>query len=94
MKITLLLTLLFVQCFILKAQYTLTTNDVTVTNGYITSCSYDFSETNIIIPDSLDNQRIIGISSATQASRGVFYDKSTTEISLPTTIIEIGDYVF
>ncbi len=90
--------LLFKKCFMLmvfialsitsQAQYTLTDDDVEVTDGVITSCSYDFSTTSIIIPSSLDDQTITGIGSS------VFYDKGITSVELPSTLTTIGYRAF
>ncbi len=74
-------------------QYTLTNKDVVVENGIITSCSYDFELNNIIIPQVLDGQTVIGIANASFSS-GVFYDKKIASIELPSTIETIGDYAF
>ena len=45
----------------LGAQYTLVDDDVVVTDGVIASCSYDFEQTDIVIPGSLDGQTVTGI---------------------------------
>ena len=76
------------------AQYTLTDDDVVVTSGYITSCSYNFEQTDIIIPDTLDNQRVRKIKDGAGNIRGVFENKGITSVSLPSTIEYIGRYAF
>lgn len=57
--------------------YTLTDEDVVVVDGVINSCSYDFTASNIIIPDTLDGQLIIGI------GPHVFSKKGITSVFLP-----------
>jgi hypothetical protein len=77
-----------------KAQdYTLTDEDVVVENGIIKSCSYDFTITNIIIPATLDGQKVNGISDGTYSS-GVFANKGITSVVLPSSIVTIGKYAF
>ena len=73
--------------------YTLTDNDVVVVNGVIESCSYNFALTDIIIPDVLDGQTIIGIADGFYPV-GVFSEKGITSIVLPSTIQTIGQYAF
>lgn len=50
----------------LKAQYILTDDDVEVTDGIITKCTYGFAIKDIIIPDTLDGQPVIGIDNCTR----------------------------
>jgi hypothetical protein len=77
----------------LLALYTLTDSDVVVTEGIIESCSYNFEIKNIIIPDTLDDQPVIGIADKNHEN-GIFWNKSIENIFLPTTIEVIGDYAF
>ncbi len=77
----------------LNAQYTLIDNDVVVTNGYIDACTYSFAVKDIIIPDSLDGQEIIGITNKTYPN-GTFENKLINSVKLPATIKEIGDFAF
>ncbi len=75
------------------AQYTLTDNDVVVVNGVIESCSYNFSITDIIIPDVLDGQTVIWIADGYYNGTtmiGVFKDKGITSMVFPSTIQIIG----
>ena len=76
-----------------NAQYTLQDNDVVVTNGVIMSCSYNFAIKDIIIPDTLDGQAVIGIASSGW-NTGAFYSKGITSISFPKTIEFIGNHSF
>ena len=69
--------------------YTLTDSDVVVTDGIIESCSYNFSFTDIIIPETLDGQTVTGINPL-PGSDGVFYNKGITSVQLPVTIERIG----
>ncbi len=71
--------------------YTLTDDDVVVENGMIQSCSYDFTVKDIIIPETLDGQTVIGIA---YNDLGVFYNKGITKVQLPATLTTIGDYAF
>jgi hypothetical protein len=81
--------------FIATAQsYTLTDDDVVVENGVITSCSYNFAIKDIIIPETLDGQTVIGIADATSYLNGIFYNKGICSIKLPSTMDSIGDYSF
>ena len=73
--------------------YTLTDSDVVVTDGIIESCSYQFEIKNIIIPDTLDGQAIIGIADKDHEN-GIFWSKGIENIFLPTTLEVIGDYAF
>ena len=74
--------------------YTLTDDDVVVTNGEIVSCSYGFAQNDIIIPDTLDGQEIIGIFDAAGTSLGAFYQKNVYSVKLPSTLKKIGKYAF
>lgn len=77
-----------------SAQYTLTDEDVVVSNGIIDSCSYTFDQTQIIIPATLDGQSVTGIASAEAKENGVFYDKKITSVQFPASIEVIGDHAF
>jgi hypothetical protein len=77
-----------------KLIYTLTDDDIEVTDGIIQSCSYDFTFTDIIIPDMLDGQIITGIKDASYASQGVFFSKGITSISFPAALKTIGNHSF
>ncbi|MBN2820269.1 MAG: leucine-rich repeat protein, partial [Bacteroidales bacterium] len=74
--------------------YTLTDNDVVVTNGILESCSYNFEIKDIIIPDTLDGQKIIGIADASSSNTGIFYNKGLTSVKLPLSLETIGNYTF
>lgn len=75
------------------AGYTLTDDDVVVAGGIILSCSYDFSDPNITIPNELDGQTVIGIADKS-AGNGVFQNKGIQYVNLPETLEFIGDYAF
>ncbi|OHX63898.1 hypothetical protein NH26_20005 [Flammeovirga pacifica] len=79
---------------ITKAQdtFTLTNSTVTVQNGIITRCSYDFTLKKIIIPEELDGQTIIGI--ATDVHPHDFENKGIEEITFPNTLEIIGRQEF
>jgi hypothetical protein len=77
-----------------RAQYTLTDDDVEVVDGIITTVSYDFSETDIIIPDVLDNQTVTGIETEDSFNPDAFMGRDITSIELPSTLISIGEYAF
>ena len=68
--------------------YTLTDNDVVVENGVIISCSYDFTASNIVIPDMLDGQMITGIEDQ------VFYQRNITNVVLPSKLKFLGNNAF
>jgi hypothetical protein len=80
--------------FGLMAQYTLLDSDVVVTSGVITSCSYNFAEKNIIIPSLLDGQTVVGIEDEDIFSPDAFMSKGITQLLLPPTLVNIGDYAF
>ena len=81
--------------------YTLTVGDITISNGILTACSYSFEGnadgTNLIIPDDLG---IIGIIDAETDWMGdftgnpPFVDKNIRSLSLPSTLVKIGDFSF
>lgn len=77
------------------AQYTLTSSDVVMSEGYIQSCSYDIlnGEKDIIIPSTLDGQSVIGIADK-YLGTGVFEYGGITSVQLPTTIEHIGAFAF
>ena len=77
----------------LFAQYTLTDADVVVTDGIIQSCSYDFGDQHIIIPNELDGQTVIGIADK-EAGNGVFQNKGIEIVEFPDALEYIGDYAF
>jgi Leucine Rich Repeat (LRR) protein/type IX secretion system substrate protein len=80
--------------------YTLTDNDVVVENGEIVSCSYDFMDKNIIIPETLDEQTIISIGELWfenedgPYSEGIFQNKGIVSIQFPATLDTIGENAF
>ncbi|MDA3893248.1 MAG: leucine-rich repeat domain-containing protein [Salinivirgaceae bacterium] len=80
--------------------YTLTNDDVVVENGAIVSCSYDFKDKNIVIPNILDNQAVISIAEAWKEnengpySEGMFQSKGIVTVQLPTTLDTIGYNAF
>jgi len=74
-------------------EYTLSDDDVIVVNGEITSCSYSFELTDIIIPEMLDGQTVVGIKTKT-LKNAVFYAKGITSVQFPSTIQYIGGYAF
>ena len=79
--ILLLVTILFLG-FTAKAQYTLQDSDVTIVNGEITACSYNFAETDIIIPETLQGQSVDSIANGSY-NNGIFQNKGITDISMP-----------
>ncbi len=79
--------------YMVPVPYTLTNADVEVTGGIITSCSYSFEKTDIIIPQTLHSETIIGIENKTNGN-GVFESKDITSIKFPSTIEFIGNYAF
>ncbi len=72
--------------------YTLTDEDVSIINGMIYSCTYNFQYKNIIIPDTIDNQLVIGI--VDKEEDGVFASKGILSIVFPPNLISIGDNAF
>jgi hypothetical protein len=80
--------------YVLQIPYTLTDDDVVVKNGIIESCSYNFELKNIIIPETLDGQTVIGIQNTKYANRGVFYNKGIISVKLPKSLQAIGGWAF
>jgi hypothetical protein len=78
----------------LNAQYTLVDDDVVVIDRVIMSCSYDFTETDIIIPETLDGQSVTGIAGNKSTSLAVFYNKGITSLVLPQNLEMIGRNAF
>lgn len=76
------------------AQYTLTDDDVKMENGLITSCSYSFAETDIIIPETLNGETVVGFADPDDYNHSVFYNKGITSVILPATLTHIGEYTF
>lgn len=98
MKKTLLyLSLILTQAFNLSAEsYTLTNDDVVVEKGVIQSCSYDFAIKDIVIPDSLDGQEVLGIADGKMmiSVQSVFGNYGIEKITLPASIKTIGSFAF
>ena len=88
-KFTLTLAYLLITVLFINAQtYTLTDADVVVTNGIIDSCYYDFEIKDIIIPDTLNGQAVIGIGDYLINNKGI------TSAQLPSTLQVIGEGAF
>jgi len=76
-----------------KIQYTLKDEDVEVNeDGMITSCGYDFTYSDIIIPEVLDGVTVKGVED--KSWTGVFYSKGITSLQLPNTLLHVGNYAF
>ncbi|MEN8202661.1 MAG: leucine-rich repeat protein [Bacteroidota bacterium] len=73
--------------------YTLTDDDVEVTGGIIQSCSYNYEYLDIIIPEVLDGQTVLGIVDGINQN-GVFGKERIASIKLPSTLVAIGDFAF
>jgi len=93
--------------YVARFAYILTDDDVVMdANGYIISSSYIGTERNIIIPDTLDGIKVIGIADGAAdgvsvkgtanvaATSGVFYNKSLSSVTLPLALEYIGAYAF
>lgn len=70
--------------------YTLTDDDLTVENGFITEFRNNNPYKNIAIPETIDGQTIIGIIDKTDTTSGVFQSQSLFEVHFPETIQSIG----
>lgn len=80
---------------LINAQYTLTEADVAMDeNGYITSCSYDFTEKAIVIPETIGGQAVIGIKDHYSSYGAIFASKGLTSITFPEGFKHVGDYSF
>ncbi|MBB6459105.1 leucine-rich repeat protein [Flammeovirga kamogawensis] len=74
-------------------QYTLTDDDVVVDeNGYIQSTTYTAGG-DIIIPEVLDGQTVLGIADKNYTN-GVFLNKGITSVIFPESLTFIGAYAF
>lgn len=69
------------------AQYTLTSNDVTFSNGVITAYT-NTTQTDIIIPDNFGGITVTGIGS------NAFQNKSITNVIIPSSVTSIGSNAF
>ena len=70
--------------------YILKDEDVEMdTDGYIISCSYSFTEKDIMIPETLDGYTVKGIGDDTNNTY-IFYNKGITSIQLPLGLEYIG----
>lgn len=91
--------------------YTLQDDDVVVDeNGYIESCSYNFENSDIIIPDVLDGVAVKGIqdrvfesktlshltlpSSLESIGASTFFNNNLSSLTLPNTLMSIGENAF
>lgn len=80
---------------LINAQYTLTEADIEMDgNGYITSCSYDFTEKEIIIPATIGGETVIGVRDNASTYGAVFANKNLTSITFPEGFKHIGDFSF
>ena len=84
---------------VVAQEYTLTDDDVTVVDGYITECTYNYDLKEIVIPNMLDGQTVIGIATLDPTMEGsdtlgVFSHKDITSVKLPTTLQYIGANAF
>ncbi|WP_347841446.1 leucine-rich repeat protein [uncultured Draconibacterium sp.] len=68
--------------------HTLTCDDVTIVDGTITNCTYDYADTDILIPDSLCGQLVTGL------GYGLFRFKGITSVQLPAGLESIGESAF
>jgi hypothetical protein len=75
-------------------QYTLTDDDVVVENGVIISCSYNFTNKNIIIPETLDGQTVTVVGLGNNSDNEMFRGRGIKSIQLPATVKEIGYFAF
>jgi hypothetical protein len=62
--------------------------------GYITSCSYDFPEKDIIIPETIDGQAVIGIEDNDSPYGAIFASKGITSITFPDGFKSVGGFSF
>ena len=92
--VSFILSFLFFFSTNLLGQYILTDDDVTMSYGRIASCSYGFQETDIVIPETLDGQTVIGIVNKGSGQLGVFDSKGITSVQLPATMEYVGDRAF
>jgi hypothetical protein len=82
--------------------YTLTDEDVEVTDGVIQSCSYHFASRRLIIPDTLDGQAVLGFAEMDPSyfgmgyieTRGIFSGKGLEHVTFPSTIESIDNHTF
>ncbi|MDA3853477.1 MAG: leucine-rich repeat protein, partial [Bacteroidales bacterium] len=74
--------------------YTLQDDDVVVTNGEIVYCINPLPSSYIIIPDTLDQQLVIGIENNRNKFYGTFSNRSIVSLSLPKSLKYIGSCAF
>jgi M6 family metalloprotease-like protein len=73
---------------VIDSSYTLSCNDVSISNGEITACTYDFAQTDIIIPDTLCGQVVVSIGDNAFSSKGI------TSVKMPSTLVSISNMAF
>ena len=71
-----------------QGAYTLKPSDLTVVNGVITACSYNYSSKDIIIPEKVNGVDI------TEIGKDVFRDILLTNVTLPPKLTKIGPSAF
>lgn len=69
--------------------YTLTCNDVTINNGIITACTYNFEKPDIIIPDTLCGQLVTGL-----GYRLFRFKSALRSVQLPSALMSIEESAF
>lgn len=96
--ITIGLSLLLVNTLQAQTHYTLKDADVTVSNGWLRTCSYDFSANNdgtvLTIPKVLNGETITNIAHNAYLNPGVFENKNIVEVHLPSSCQAIGSSAF
>lgn len=80
--------------YYVPASYTLKDSDVTILEGVIQSCSYNFSLKSLIIPDTLKGQLITGIGDKSEYPLGIFGNAGLLSVVLPSALERIGDHAF
>lgn len=110
-RFVILMVVYFSTCNAADAQYTLQNQDVTLdSRHYITACSYNFSNTSIIIPDSLQGTAIKGIGISAFEGKGItslvlpsgleriegtaFRTNALTSITFPASLTYLGRHSF
>jgi len=74
--------------------YTLTSDDVEVVDGIIQCVYYDFENKHVVIPDWLDEQKVVGIADKDFNETDGFIGKGIESVLLPPTLIVIGSNAF
>jgi uncharacterized repeat protein (TIGR02543 family) len=68
--------------------------EYTITDGKVTITKYTGSEASVTVPDTIEGYPVTVLEAASDSSKGVFSELSVTSLTLPGSLLTIGDYAF